>query len=1300
MRRVPVDSSRTSLSRSARPSTRRSRHVGGLARPACGRRPATSPRRSIAARPRHAACRAPSSWGTGARPGSCGRDRPRPGGAAPRRGDLTARAARRAAAGRNPLRQSNSVVLPAPFGPMMPTISAGRDVDGHVDRARAARRRRPKRRHARKAAPDMDLYVKFAIWTCQRPVDRRPPRSTARCSRRAGSATSTARGCFRRCATTVPCRAPTWPRWPASPAPPSATSPTPDRQRAGRGARAARGRPASASRPGRCGSRRGAGLSAAAAITSGAFDVALDQRPRRRARRADGEFDPTADNDPELRDRLIRGPAAVMPADGPAALLGIGVAIPGVCDTERGVDPRLRPGPRRSAARGSCESLSRRFDQRVLVDNDARAQALGEKWFGEGRGVPSFASVQTGHGLGVGLVLDGVVYRGSAGEAGEVGHTAVALDGERCRCGLVGCWETIASLRWLRARGRTPATSAARRTLDARAARRRAPDVAPAAAELLDEYADHLAIGLANLVQLLTPPLLILHGDVVGGGEDLRGRIEAAVRARVLAVPARRRARRVVRTRPARRAAGRRRARALRDLQAGELMTTAKSGSGWPRSRRTCRSRSPASVRARELADARPRRPRGPRRRVRQRRTSRLCLLVFDLLGMSRDTSNAIRDAVAADLGIDDGRRPARVHPHPQRPQRDHRQRGAGLGDPAPTTPTRWWPPRAPRPRKRRPRLEPASLHFARAPAARRAVDQPPGAALRPVVRGRCGPPRRRLDRRRGRQRRRASREPRAHLAAGVGRLRRAVPRPRSKPASAATRCCSSRAWVTSIRRRNGGPMPGRPGVRRHRGAGPGHRRRRRRAARRAPRRSTATRPAATSRWITRAGRHHAARRARRRRRDARRRAGRVAARRADGRRRTRRAVPQAGQPDRRGAARPGAHRRRWRRSGRATSRCPFGEGYEETVSYGARGGRRHRRRARSRREYDDSPRHRRRHTGPQVVPAARARASASSARRSGPRSSRCSRAGRCSATTARTSSARTAAFEDAASPRTSAPRTRSRPRAAPPRCAPRWPRSASAAATRSSCPRSRSSPRSTRSSSAGAVPVFAEIDDTLNLDADRRREQDHRAHRPPIMPVHLENVACDMDALLAVAPRHGGSRCSRTPRSRSARRYNGRALGTIGDIGAFSLQLEKNITSGEGGVVVTDDDGCSQRAARYQDQGGQFFTSHGGGRGERAGRAVRGREPAHDRDRRRHRRRAADEARRPARRACAATRRASSTRSATSTGLQPRRLARSRRATAGRASRGSRRRGRSRQAVRRRAAAPSGVPAAQMYNG
>jgi 8-amino-3,8-dideoxy-alpha-D-manno-octulosonate transaminase len=96
---------------------------------------------------------------------------------------------------------------------------------------------------------------------------------------------------------------------------------------------------------------------------------------------------------------------------------------------------------------------------------------------------------------------------------------------------------------------------------------------------------------------------------------------------------------------------------------------------------------------------------------------------------------------------------------------------------------------------------------------------------------------------------------------------------------------------------------------------------------------------------------------------------------------------------------------------------------------------------------------------------------------------------------------------------------------------------------------------------------------------------------------VHLDNGAADMDAVLA-ATRPRSVRVIEDTAQSMGTTYKGRALGTIGDLGAFSLQLEKNITSGEGGLVTTDDEHLYLRAARYQDQGGQFVTSTGGGRG------------------------------------------------------------------------------------------------------
>ncbi|MEY2450734.1 MAG: hypothetical protein QOD92_308 [Acidimicrobiaceae bacterium] len=131
----------------------------------------------------------------------------------------------------------------------------------------------------------------------------------------------------------------------------------------------------------------------------------------------------------------------------------------------------------------------------------------------------------------------------------------------------------------------------------------------------------------------------------------------------------------------------------------------------------------------------------------------------------------------------------------------------------------------------------------------------------------------------------------------------------------------------------------------------------------------------------------------------------------------------------------------------------------------------------------------------------------------------------------------------------------------------------------------------------AGAVPVFAEVDDTLGLDPSDLEAQ-ITDKTTAIIAVHLENVACDLDALLAVADRHGIPVIEDTAQAFGAT-YRARALGTFGALGTFSLQQEKNITAGEGGLVVTNDETLYLRAARYQDQGGQFVTSYASSRGE-----------------------------------------------------------------------------------------------------
>jgi 8-amino-3,8-dideoxy-alpha-D-manno-octulosonate transaminase len=124
----------------------------------------------------------------------------------------------------------------------------------------------------------------------------------------------------------------------------------------------------------------------------------------------------------------------------------------------------------------------------------------------------------------------------------------------------------------------------------------------------------------------------------------------------------------------------------------------------------------------------------------------------------------------------------------------------------------------------------------------------------------------------------------------------------------------------------------------------------------------------------------------------------------------------------------------------------------------------------------------------------------------------------------------------------------------------------------------------------AGATPVFADVDDTLSLDPGRLPVTDRTR---ALIAVHIENVVADVDAYGADAP------VIEDAAQAFGAAFHGRAAGSMGALGCFSLQLEKNITAGEGGVVTTDDERLYLRASRYQDQGGQFVTSYSSTRGD-----------------------------------------------------------------------------------------------------
>ena len=125
-------------------------------------------------------------------------------------------------------------------------------------------------------------------------------------------------------------------------------------------------------------------------------------------------------------------------------LMGIGIGVPGIIEMSTGFiheSPNL-PGWDNFPVR---DEIEKRLGAPVILENDANAAAMGEKWLGAGKEHPDMCMITLGTGVGGGIVLKGRIWRGMTGMAGEVGHVTVAHEGVQCKCGNKGCLEKYAS---------------------------------------------------------------------------------------------------------------------------------------------------------------------------------------------------------------------------------------------------------------------------------------------------------------------------------------------------------------------------------------------------------------------------------------------------------------------------------------------------------------------------------------------------------------------------------------------------------------------------------------------------------------------------------------------------------------------------------------------------------------------------------------------------------------------------------------------------------------------------------------
>ena len=197
----------------------------------------------------------------------------------------------------------------------------------------------------------------------------------------------------------------------------------------------------------------------------------------------------------------------------PGAISAMGIGLPGIVDAgtgDVGWSPVLQNCPLPLA-----EVLGNRLNLPVFVDNDANLVTIAEKFYGAGREASDFLVVTIERGVGLGLVIDDEVYRGARGFASEFGHTKVQPGGALCRCGQRGCLEAyVSDYALLREAGSAPgldlAGSESERLAALLTAARAGNEIARSIVGKAEKY---FALGLANLITLFDPQLIVLSGE-------------------------------------------------------------------------------------------------------------------------------------------------------------------------------------------------------------------------------------------------------------------------------------------------------------------------------------------------------------------------------------------------------------------------------------------------------------------------------------------------------------------------------------------------------------------------------------------------------------------------------------------------------------------------------------------------------------------------------------------------------------------------------------------------------------------
>lgn len=187
---------------------------------------------------------------------------------------------------------------------------------------------------------------------------------------------------------------------------------------------------------------------------------------------------------------------------------------------------------------------------RTLLLNDASAAALGEHAFGAGRGVSNLIYITVSTGIGGGIIIDGRLYGGACGSAGEIGHTTIDVNGPHCSCGNIGCLEMLASGKAIAREAQRLISGGARscilelaegelQNITAQTVSAAAQRGDATARAIIAKAAAYLGVGLVNLVNTFNPEMIIVGGGVAKMGDSLLDGARRVVAERAFQLPAR-----------------------------------------------------------------------------------------------------------------------------------------------------------------------------------------------------------------------------------------------------------------------------------------------------------------------------------------------------------------------------------------------------------------------------------------------------------------------------------------------------------------------------------------------------------------------------------------------------------------------------------------------------------------------------------------------------------------------------------------------------------------------------------------